>query len=279
LTSVGSEEDIQIPPRKVYPKSISSLKTYRLCGRQWEEIRFNKISRQPAAWLPQGTAFHAGYEAWEKSRRTLTFSDVFTLYHESFDSELAKYEAEYPDKSQWLTMGRTKIDNDIKNRRERGYEQLEKYMIRCQKEEKDWGVYELPDGEPALEVPFAVYLTPTILVKGYIDLIVEWKRNGMISVRDLKTGNREETALQLGMYAVAANELFGEEITWGDYYYAKDDTYSPLIHLERLDKEYFIREFEMMEAGIDNRIFLTNPGGHCALCPAQNICPEYGSAR
>jgi putative RecB family exonuclease len=278
LTEGSAEELLQVPPRRVYPRSVSSLKMYRLCGRQWEEVRFNKVPRQPAAWLPQGTGFHVGYEAWERSDRTLDKADWSLAYYTSFDEELAKYDLEYPDRNKWLTVGRTKIENDIANRRERGIEQLDRYIARCIEESDKWKVWRLPDDSPALEVSFAVYLTPTILVVGYIDVLVEWP-NGMISVRDLKTGKREETALQLGMYAVAAKRLFEEEVTFGDFYYAKDDTYSPLIHLVNLDEDYFIREFEMMEKGIDGRIFLTNPGDHCALCPAQDICPEFGSAR
>lgn len=283
-TSGSKELDLQIAAPKVYPKSISSLKMYRTCGRQWEEVKFNKISRQPAAWLPQGTAFHAVDEAWERSRRSLAEPVLRDMYYDTFDSELAKYKEEVPNLAQWLTVGRTKIENDIKARRERGWDQFLVFKARSEAEAETWMPWEMPDGELALEVPFFLQLGDDhhgrpLYIRGYVDSIIYWPKTGQLTARDLKSGNREKTAIQLGVYSVAMSQQFGEEINFGEYYYSKDNTFSGQIDLRTFNREYLLREFIMMEKGIEARVFNTNPGDHCALCPAKGICPEYDSAK
>ncbi len=260
-----------VVPQKVYYKSVSSLKLYRDCSLQWKYRKFDKVPYQPAAWLPQGTAFHAGYEYWEKAHRDLTTQEVVDKYYEVFDSEMAKLKEEEPDLSKWLTVGRTGIAVDITNRRQRGADQTTAFILRASAE--PWKPWSLPDGEPAVEVSFSLDLGfgP---IRGYIDLIKDWE-NGDLTILDLKSGNRETTAIQLAVYAHAANETFGLDITSGSWYYAKDDTYSDRIDLTPLSIEYLAGEFEAQERGIANRVFNANPGSHCALCPARNQCVEY----
>jgi putative RecB family exonuclease len=260
-----------IPPQKVYYKSVSNLKLYRECGLQWKFRKFDKIESQPAAWLPQGTAVHAAWEAWEKSGRTLTTEKILEVYYAVFDAEMDKLKEKQPDLKQWLVVGRTKIENDIANRRERGAEQAIRFIERIKDE--PWKPWELPDGSPAVEVPFDVDFGfgP---IRGYVDLIKEFN-DGTLLITDIKTGNREKTALQLAVYAHAVNEIFGLAITQGSWYYAKDDVWSDRIDLSELTVEYLRQQFESQEKGIQNRVFLANPGSHCALCPAQRKCIEY----
>lgn len=263
----------EIPIKKVYPRSVSQLKLYRQCSLSWKFQKFDKIKNQPAAWLPQGTAFGYVAEVWEKSNRLMQIPQQREIYFDKFDEEINKYKEIQPDLNQWLTMGRTKIQNDIDNRRERGWEQWERYRDRALTEE--WRPWELPDGTPGAEVKFALE-TPFGLLRGAVDLVKEWP-TGEITVNDLKTGNREKSSIQLAIYRLVLNEIFGLDITRGSFYYAKDDTYSDMLDLTSLDNEYLKGEFESMERGIDNRVFNANVGDHCALCPAKNNCKEYNS--
>lgn len=265
------DPDQPIVAPKVYYKSISSLKLYRDCGLQWKKRKFDKVPSQPAAWLPQGTAFHGAYEGWEKSHRAMSVGDVTDLYHEIFDREMEKCKEEQPDLSKWLTVGRTTIAKDIENRKERGAVQTTAFIMRCLTE--PWEPWELPDGSPAVEVSFDLDLGFGPL-HGYVDLVKNWA-NGDLTILDLKTGNRETTALQLAVYMHAMNATFGLDITEGSWYYAKDDTYSDRIDLSRLTVDYLAGEFEAQERGIANKVFNANPGSHCALCPARNDCVEY----
>lgn len=263
----------EVPAKKIYPRSVSQLKLYRQCSLSWKFQKFDKIKNQPAAWLPQGTSFGYVAELWEKTGRSSDIEWQKIVYFDKFDEEIEKYKEIQPDLNQWLTMGRTKIQNDIDNRRERGWEQWERYRDRALTE--DWLPWELPDGTPAAEVKFALE-TPFGLLRGAVDLVKEWK-DGEITVNDLKTGNREKSAIQLAIYRLVLNEIFGLDITRGSFYYAKDDTYSDMLDLTSLDDEYLKGEFEAMERGIDNRVFNANVGDHCALCPAKNNCKEYNS--
>jgi putative RecB family exonuclease len=269
------EPDQPITPKKIYPRSVSQLKLYRQCSLSWKFQKFDKIKNQPAAWLPQGTAFGYVAEMWERTGRTTDLEWQNMVYFDKFDSEMDAYKEVQPDLSKWLTIGRTRIENDITARRQRGWDQWEVYRDRALREA--WRPWEMPDGTPAVEVDFFVDLGfgP---IRGKIDLVKEWP-DGDVTVNDLKTGNREKTPLQLAVYAVALNEMFGLEVTKGSFYYAKDDTYSALIDLSNLDEEYLGGEFQAMERGIEARVFNANVGDHCVLCPAKNQCTEYNAMK
>lgn len=267
-------------PKKVYPRSVSQLKLYRQCSLSWKLQKYDGIKNQPAAWLPQGTAFGYVAQVWEMSRREMTEVEQKEQYYDCFDEEVAKYKDVQPDLSKWLVMGRTKIENDLKNRRDRGWDQWVVYRDRAVRE--PWKVWEQPDGSPGVEVKFYIDLGfgP---IRGAVDIVKEWP-DATLSVNDLKTGNREKTAIQLAVYAVALNEQFelaaeGKAITRGSFYYAKDDTYSRQFDLTPLGLDHIREEFEAMERGIEARVFNANVGDHCGLCPAKGSCPEYNSVQ
>ncbi len=267
------EPDQVIPPPKVYARSVSQLKMYRQCGLQWKKVKFDKVPRQPAAWLAHGTAFGKTVEEWEISGRTISDTGLELVYNTSYDGEIERYLTEQPNTDLWLSVGRTKVENDIANRRERGLQQFFTYRDRVITE--PWRPWELPDGAPAVEVGFYVDLGfgP---IRAYIDLVKEWE-DGRLVIVDFKTGNREKTALQLGVYRLLFNHTFGLDVTDGAWYYAKDDTWSEVIDLTPFSLEYVKSEFEAMERGINNRVFLANPGDHCALCPARGECIEVNA--
>lgn len=262
-------------PKKVYPRSVSQLKLWRSCSLSWKFQKFDKEKSQPAAWLPQGTAFGYVAEQWELSLRVMPEMHQKEEYFQKFDEEMAGYQDVQPDLSKWLTVGRTKIETDIKNRRQRGWDQWVVYRDRVSRE--SWRPLELPDGSPAVEVRFAVDLGFGPL-RGAVDLVKDWG-DGPPTVNDLKTGNREKTPLQLAVYAVALNEMFGLDIVKGSFYYAKTDDYSPLYDLTTLDEDYLRGEFEAMERGIENRAFNANVGDACTLCPAKSKCTEWTASQ
>lgn len=264
-------------PKKIYPKSLSGLKLYSTCSLSWKFQKFDGIKNQPAAWLPQGTAFGGVAEVWEKSFRYMTEVEQKEFYYNLFDSEILKYKEVQPDLTKWLTMGRTRIQTDIDNRRERGWDQWLVYRDRAMREAGTWKVWELPDGTPAVEVSFNVDLGDDLIVRGYVDIVKEWIGSGELTVNDLKTGNREKSSRQLGVYRLALNEVFGAGITSGSFYYAKDDTYSRSFDLSVWTEDYLREQFTAMQKGIENRVFIANVGDFCGLCPAKAQCPDYNS--
>lgn len=263
---------------KEYPRSLSSLKLYSQCSMSWKYQKFDKVPEQPAAWLPQGTAFGRVAEMWEKTHRLMGSTVQEAMYYESFDAEVEKYKERQPDLKKWLTLPpSTKVENDIKNRRERGWNQWVTYRDRCIAEENEWRVWRTPDGEPAVEVSFRVDFGYGP-IRGYVDIVKEWA-SGEITVDDLKTGNREKSTRQLGVYRLGLNEVFGLSINRGGFYYAKDNTYSKMYDLEVWTEDLLRDQFEAQERGIQNRVFIPNVGDFCALCPARNQCPDYNSIK
>lgn len=259
-------------PKKKHYTSVSSLKTWRKCSLQWKYTKFDKVQYQPAAWLAQGSAFGKAAEEWELAYRKMDQGQLTDIYLGSYSEEILRYKEKTPNLRDWLVMGRTTVEKDIETRRQRGLDQLLRYVERVL--EEPWSIWELPDGRPGVEIGFDLDLGfgP---IKGYVDLCKQWE-DGSITVCDLKTGNREDTILQLKVYQLALNELFSLDITHGSYYYAKDDTYSDLVDLNAsMDLAYVQSQFEAMQRGIEARAFIANPGSGCALCAARNQCPEY----
>lgn len=255
-------------------RSVSQLNKYANCS---EEYRLSYVDRvnnhKPAAWLAQGTAFHIAIEEWEASGRS-PLVDVVSRFMVVYDTEIAAMKSNQPDLTQWLHGPRTKTEDDIANRRERGTEQVRNYVSFCKA--NPFYVRSIDDYTIALEVPFEIEIGG-ILVKGAIDQILQLPDG--VEVRDLKTGNREAGKIQLGVYAFAVEKIFGWSVRKASFFYAKDARVVTMSReeLDRYDEKYLSELFTTLEAGIQGGIFLPNPSSSCSLCPVRDYCRELGS--
>lgn len=251
-----------------YKRSVSQLRMLRECGEKFRLLKIERKPDRPSAAMVQGIAFHEAYELWERSDRKI---DAVATYHQTYDAKVAEISQATP-LTEWIKYGKIgSVQKDIEARRERGAEQVETYIDHCLK--APWRVWHLPDESPAVEVDFEIDVG-TSIVRGKIDVILEWT-DGQLTVRDMKTGNKESSAIQLGLYKVAANECLGLDITYGDYYYAKTGELSDPIHLGNFDLAYLANQFETADKIIEQRLFLASPGSNCFQCPVQKYCREY----
>src|SRR5690348_14748209 len=106
------------------------------------------------AWAPQGNGVHVGYEAWEKSGRAMTTEEAVDAAVAEYDRLIAEQRAKVPDDSGWLTGGRTKPEVDIARRRDRVRDQTRELIEYNLANEHLFRPAQLPDGRPAVEVPF-----------------------------------------------------------------------------------------------------------------------------
>jgi hypothetical protein len=182
---------------------------------------------------------------------------------------------EQPDLRMWMKPPRSTIENDIKNRRKAGAKMMTNYVEDALAGE--WEVCTLPmlDDQSAVETDFELQLGDVTVV-GSIDLILWWPEQQTYTVRDLKTGNREKREYQLGVYTLAARELFDLDISYGEYWYAKDRGSSGFLPMGRYTREYLTDIYATLDKAIDNRIFLPKPGAQCDLCPVMDYCREKG---
>lgn len=265
-------------PRK-HTRSISQFHTYAECGMRFKLERFDKVPKQPAAWLAQGIALHAGIEFWERSGREPGALDTTPneVFASTYDRIIKETLDEWPEYNDWIKDGNRNTTTSITHRRELGLKHLDAYIAHALAAE--WKIWELPDGEPGVEVGFRMEFNGVPVV-GFIDKVIEWP-NGAVTPRDYKSGAPPASPMQLGVYAVALNRMFNLGFTHGDYWTGSVVKKTgeikgalPSIDLTRYTPHYLGDLFEGLEKGISSGIFLPNPGDHCRICPVQRSCPE-----
>lgn len=247
-------------------RSVSQRNTYEMCPYRYKLERLDKVWQRPAAWLSQGTAVHAAYEAWERSGRTMTLEQMQSVFTDEYAASIAEQAEVTPNFDYWFASGPYKGAVDIERRYGIGLEQCEKLIQWYEKhpEEKVWTT---PDGVLAIELPFEVTLDG-VLVRGYIDAIVEGPSGPV--VRDLKTGNQPGDAFQLATYAVAIREMYGVEITQGDYLMGK--TGKPTIPYDLTD-ETVAGEYRRLDDAVKAREFPADPeSSKCRFCSVATSC-------
>lgn len=224
-----------------------------------------------------GIALHWAIESWELSGRS---TEIVNWVGDKYQREIQMAEEIWPDQSQWLKPPRWSTETAINH-----YEAKAKAAAVAYRTEAlsgSWEIVELPDMSPAIEVPFELDLGG-IRVVGAVDVAVTWP-DGTITVRDYKSGTRIPGPQQLGLYALALNELFGWKITHGDYWAGKRDNKTKetrygsqgMLDLSRYTREYLTELYQTLDRGIDQKIFLPNPGDQCTLCGVQKFCREQG---
>ena len=252
-------------------RSVSQLKLFSRCGESYRLNRLHghEIEESPAAWTAVGVAFHLAYEHWEREGRKVSLKELFTLYYEG---EIKRLKMLQPDLSKWTRTPRVKDTlRDIELRGKAGAEQADVYEQHCRIAE--WQVLRLPSGEPAIELDFIMKFG-TIEVWGAIDVLLEWP-DGVVTIRDLKTGNREEDFRQLGIYRWAVKESFNIDVDWGEFWYIKDGA-NRSVDLRRYSKEYLTNQFEALDTAIVNELFIASPGANCKMCDVRPHCREMG---
>lgn len=261
-----------------YNRSVSQLKSYSRCGEQFrlERMLRPRLPKRPASWLAGGIAFQSAADDWEKTERRY---DLAGMVEEYYWREIDKLKTEQPDLSLWMKPPRSTVEKDIQNRLKRAQESWVPNYLRYA-EEAEWEIWHDPFGELALEVECTYELPSGVSVLLGIDRILYWPTTGKCTVEDIKTGNREESFRQIGLYIFVANKLFADDlpapIEHARYWYAKDGAVSEWETRDRWTDEYLDAEYSSLDRGIQNRVFLSNPGDHCGLCPVQPWCRLKG---
>lgn len=258
-------------------RSVSQINTYLGCSEAYRLKYVDKppIPPSPAAWLAQGTAYHECIEIWENSGRS-SLVDLTATFYSLYDTAIEKMKQQQPDLRYWLKAPKKKTEDDIKERRARGLAQVQAYVDYA--EENPFYFAALDEWTLGIEVPFEVNLGG-IIIRGGIDQIRQMHEDPMqgVHVVDLKTGNRESATIQLGTYKVAVEKIFGWPVKKASFFYAKD---SRLVGLDspdlaRYTEAYVTELYQALDRGIENKVFIPNPGGQCMLCPVKKFCREF----
>jgi RecB family exonuclease len=182
-----------------------------------------------------------------------------------------------PDLSKWLT-GSKAISGfkDVGRRRDRGADQVRAYLeFSASNPFEIWHAAELG---PAVELPFTIVLGG-VKVVGFIDQVLE-APDGSLWVRDIKTGSKlPDSALQLGVYAEAVEQLSGIRPRWGDYFMCKNNAPTKPFDLSGYTSARLGRWFARLDRAVNAGVFIPNPGDACRTCSVSRFCDAVGEDR
>lgn len=261
-------------------RSVSQLNQYVRCPMAYKLGRIDKVWARPAAWLPQGTAFHAVAEEHEKrlnAGNPMTLDQAKELFSAEYATGINELTEETPNFDWWFWSGPYSGQRDVERRYQIGLEQVEKFF--AWRESPGQEIWVAPDGTPAIELAFQFELDG-IMVRGFIDAVVVV--NGELRVRDYKTGNSPGDDFQLGVYAVAVEAIYGVRPLTGDYFMAgkKGQPAKPTApyDLSRWTREEVTARFHEVEARIQAGDFEPDPEpSKCGFCDVNLSCPVFNN--
>ncbi|QFG11588.1 Cas4 exonuclease [Mycobacterium phage BogosyJay] len=275
---------------KIPLRSVSQLNQYTRCPMSYKLARIDKVWARPAAWLPQGTAFHTVAEIVEKARaegREVPLEKAQEIFKEEYAKDIGELCAITPNFDWWFWSGPYNAWRDIERRFHVGLEQVEKfYAWRDMVGQQIWWTPATEDepSKPAIELQFNIVIeTPAgpIRLRGFIDAVVVLP-DGSIRVRDYKTGNKPGDDFQLGVYALVIKLLYGVEATTGDYFLAGKKGKKPVLthpfDLSEWTLEAVAERFAEVEEGIRSGMFEALPEpDKCNFCDVSYHCPVFNA--
>lgn len=235
------------------------------CGEMYRLKRIEKVWAKPAAWLPQGTAFHEVAEAFEKSGKGMGLNEAQQRFSEVYAREINKMCEETPNFKYWFRSGPYDAKTDVGRRYEIGRDQVRGY-IEYSHAHPNERISATPDGQPMIELAFDVKFGET-RVRGYIDQVINAKP------RDLKTGKTPGSDEQLATYAGALNVLYDVPFTSGDFWMAPKGSPTIPYDLRDWSIQRLADEYGETSARIDAEDFVPNPEeSKCMFCPVSAAC-------
>jgi putative RecB family exonuclease len=200
---------------------------------------------------------------------------VLGVYEAVWEEKESQAWQQEPNPAGWQRSGVKKTETDLRDRKIKGRDQVLTYIENTVKERlRPWT---LPDtGWVASEVPFEEDFGG-VLVKGFIDLVMQDPDTGALLVRDLKTGAKAPVGpIQLKTYSMAMKKKYGVDIAWGDHWMCKDEGPSSPQYLAGIPDVLITSQYQIMDAAVSEEMFAANLGDHCSRCDVAKHCPFVG---
>lgn len=151
---------------------------------------------------------------------------------------------------------------------ENGYEFFKSWVT--WRENSPWKIWQLPNGEPAIEVGVDVEFGG-IPFKGAIDRIFVTEE-GQLVILDLKTGARTpQSDLQLQVYACMVERAFGIRPQYGCYWMARTGQTSPPVDLSEFTLKKLDDIVGSFQRAREHNVYLPNFEG-CKMCSLTEYC-------
>ncbi|HET6917270.1 MAG TPA: PD-(D/E)XK nuclease family protein [Acidimicrobiales bacterium] len=258
--------------------SHSTFDSYRSCGMKMALQKVYRVEQRPGWSSIGGSALHSCIETIEEYE--LADVDADALFEDCFKhhtEEAAKRSPSYtPDQyhvagrgkktaSWWLEEGPRMVHRWLDWRKATG-----------------WTLWTTPAGTPAIEVELNFTLNGPdgeIPVKGFIDSV--WRLpSGQLIPLDVKSGRKPDEPIQLGLYKVGMQKVFGEDVAWGYFWDANKGDHGQPVSLDLYTEDYLAVEYAKAVRGINAGVFIARPNMNCAdWCSSAAFCPAVGGAR
>jgi putative RecB family exonuclease len=251
--------------------SYSAVNSLATCGEQFRLERVVQVPQEPAWWFIGGTAFHTASEALDRG----DFGDPEAAWQEAWNLACEK-DLAGADPASVRAGGRATKEWPKRENEDwwqaKGPGMLEEYQAYTRKlAEEGWQLYRITDDMPAIELQFGLEIGD-VLVKGAIDRVYI-NPDGELVIQDLKAGSRQpDSAMQLGIYSVAFENITGMKAIVGNYYMARKGEATEPVSLLHYTKDMFAGVFATAKRMIEAEIFLPHISSLCTSCGVRKYC-------
>lgn len=265
--------DDPFEPERTAVRSVSQLNQYERCPYAYylSRLRRPRAWQRPAAWLPQGTAFHAALEAVARSNFTMPLEAAQAVFAEEYHKEASRMCGITPNLDWWFKSGPYGARKDLPRRFELGLEQVARFY-NWTSNHPDEVIWIAPDGTPGIELRFDIELD-RVKITGFIDSVIV-DEDGELRVRDYKSGKSPGDDFQLGVYSVAVQQQFGSPaIVVGDYWMGASGKPTYPYDLSDWTPETVGAAFRELEDNLRAERFDPKPeADKCRFCDVSDAC-------
>jgi len=274
-------------------RSFSAVRQLTDCGEAYRLARIERVTEQPMAAGAAGKIIHIGTEyvdyaiidgATDKGALTLiAHKAAAEATPQVIEEELSEA---YPDTASWMSFGRRTVakpqGEDMQWFITEGIPTALANYVEWRLQNSHLQVAEVERvGETctlyAIEIEFEIRLSPDCApIRGAIDRVFR-DSNGTPLLVDIKSGLKPKSSSQLGLYARAWQEMYGEKIQYGAYVYGlkKGVTATPPIDLSVWTDERLNQVYGTADKLIEQGLFIPKPGDGCFTCTVKRNCDYY----
>lgn len=239
------------------------------CGEKFRLTRILQTKEDPAFWFAGGSAVHIGTEWIDHG--IYSGQDPDEAYARAIEESYTYFKKELdhrPDET-WRSGGGGKEDGawwlaQIPT-------MIQKYQnFRQASNLQVWTV----DDRPAIELPLEFELPGDIKIKAIPDRVMV-NEHGELIILDVKTGRMEPpSALQLALYAIGIEQVYGVKPTLGVHYMTRKGELGQ-YHVLRYGQDMLSRWLRDFKKAVELDIFIPHTTMMCKSCGVNDKCYAY----
>ncbi len=262
--------------------SHSQVDTLSGCGQKYYLERILRAPQTPAWFFIGGHVVHEVTEILDRS--VLEYGELWDeaniqqVCSETFLTEINAATKEEPDTSKWRAGGKANAKEGEDWWRTNAPKMVQRWQDWHYASTNTLELWQLPNGQPAVEVELPNVTFGDVPVKLAIDRIMQDTNTGELLVVDIKAGSREPVGSnQLALYGEAVRRTFGIPIKYGAYWMARKGELTMPKDLSGVIPTLDDR-FAKARQMIDQGLFLANPGMFCGSCSVKSYCSAMGGS-